>query len=185
MAAPHVTGMAALVLAHHPDFQGAFQTRDARRVERLFEIIKQTATPISSGDPSRLGTGLPKIYRALGLETWPAQPFAATNDVGGGSEVVAAVRQLLEVLSATAGNQVQGAVAPRAASVVENGARGPRPDGEASWRNAPVARGRRRPQGTVMPQSLASLLLRSIASEDPPPQVLRTALQRAGLMSGA
>jgi Subtilase family len=187
MAAPHVTGMAALVLAHHPDFQGAFQTRDARRVERLFEIIKQTATPISSGDPSRLGTGLPNVYRALGLETRPAQPFAATNDVVAGSEVVAAVRQLLEVLSATAGNQVQGAVAPRAASVVENGARGPRPDGEASWRNAPVARGPASTAGhSVMPQSLASLLPRSIASDAPAPlQALRTALQRAGLMSGA
>ena len=98
-------------------------------MEKLFEIIKQTATPISNGDPTRMGAGLPNVYRALGLETRPVQPFAATNDVAAGSEVVAAVRQLLEVLSATAGNQVQGAVAPRAASVVENGARGPRPDG--------------------------------------------------------
>jgi hypothetical protein len=39
MAAPHVTGMAALLLSHHPDFQGAYQARDACRVERLFELI--------------------------------------------------------------------------------------------------------------------------------------------------
>jgi hypothetical protein len=179
--------MAALVLAHHPDFQGAFQSRDAGRVERLFEIIKQTATPISNGDPNRVGAGLPNVYRALGLETRPVQPFAATNDVAAGSEVVAAVRQLLEVLSATAGKQVQAAVAPRAASVVEKSARSPRPDGEALWHNAPVARGPASTAGNgVIPQqTLASLLPHPIASDAPDSlQALRTALQRAGLMSG-
>jgi subtilisin family serine protease len=35
MAAPHVTGLAALVLAHHPDFQGAYKVRNAPRVEQL------------------------------------------------------------------------------------------------------------------------------------------------------
>ena len=187
MAAPHVTGMAALVLAHHPDFKGAFQTRDARRVERLFEIIKQTATPISNGDPNRMGAGLPNVSRALGLETLPAQPFAASNGVAAGSEVLTAVRQLLQVLSATAGNQVQGAVAPRAASIVENGARGPRPDGEALWHNAPAARGPASTAGNgVMPQSMASLLPHSIARDAPDSlQALRTALQRAGLMPEA
>jgi subtilisin family serine protease len=187
MAAPHVTGMAALVLAHHPDFQGAFQSRDAGRVERLFEIIKQTATPISNSDPNRVGAGLPNVYRALGLETRPVQPFAATNDVAAGSEVVSAVRQLLEVLSATAGKQVQAAMAPRAASVVEKSGRSPRPDGEALWHNAPVARGPASTTGNgVMPQqSLASLLPHPIASDAPGSlQALRTALQRAGLMSG-
>jgi hypothetical protein len=43
MAPPHVTGLAALVLAHHADFQGAYKARNASRVERLFQILKQSA----------------------------------------------------------------------------------------------------------------------------------------------
>ncbi|MGJ4892857.1 S8 family peptidase [Bradyrhizobium sp. HKCCYLRH3099] len=69
MATPHVTGLAALVLAHHPDFKGPFATRDARRVERLFQILKETATPLQFGDPNRSGAGLPNAMRALGLES--------------------------------------------------------------------------------------------------------------------
>jgi subtilisin family serine protease len=69
MATPHVTGLAALVLAHHPDFLGAFRARDARRVERLFQIIKETAMPLGFGDAARTGAGLPYAPRALGLES--------------------------------------------------------------------------------------------------------------------
>ena len=67
MATPHVTGLAALVLAHHPDFRGAFRSRDARRVEHLFQILKQTATPLPFGDAARSGAGLPNALRALGI----------------------------------------------------------------------------------------------------------------------
>jgi subtilisin family serine protease len=72
MATPHVTGLAALVLAHHPDFKGGFQNRNARRVERLFQILKETATPLQFGDPNRSGAGLPNAMRALGLEAGAA-----------------------------------------------------------------------------------------------------------------
>jgi len=64
-AAPHVAGLAALVLAHHPDFHGAFAARDARRVDRLFQIIKASCTPIDLGDARRTGAGLPDALRAL------------------------------------------------------------------------------------------------------------------------
>jgi len=65
MAAPHVTGLAALILAHHRDFQGPYKARNAQRVERLFQIIKQSSRPLNLGDPHRTGAGLPDVLKAL------------------------------------------------------------------------------------------------------------------------
>lgn len=75
MAAPHVTGLAALVLAHHADFTGPFRTRNALRVQRLFQIIKASARPINLGDPQRTGFGLPDAPTALSVQL-SAQPGA-------------------------------------------------------------------------------------------------------------
>jgi len=45
-AAAHVTGLAALVLAHHPLLQeGAFRMRSEQRVNALFELIRASAVP--------------------------------------------------------------------------------------------------------------------------------------------
>ncbi|MEX5258297.1 S8 family serine peptidase [Kocuria arenosa] len=73
-AAPHVTGMAALLLAHHPDFQGDFRTRNDDRVRRLFTRITQSATHIDVGDPRRTGWGLPNVVRAFQLPLPAGQP---------------------------------------------------------------------------------------------------------------
>lgn len=81
MAAPHVTGLAALVLAHHPDFQGAVRMRTAQRVERLFQIIKASCRPVMVGDQRRTGFGLPDAPRALGL--MPAQTGAGLGSALG------------------------------------------------------------------------------------------------------
>lgn len=67
LAAAHVTGLAALVLAHHPDFQGPFKARNAMRVDRLFQILKISAQPLNLGDPRRTGFGLPDVLVALGI----------------------------------------------------------------------------------------------------------------------
>jgi subtilisin family serine protease len=75
MAAPHITGLAALVLAHHPDFRTPeLQARSGARVDRLFQILKASATPVVLGDTTRTGAGLPDAPRALGLDV--AQPNA-------------------------------------------------------------------------------------------------------------
>ncbi|GAA4576327.1 S8 family serine peptidase [Planotetraspora kaengkrachanensis] len=66
MAAPHVTGLAALVLAHHDDFRYAYVRRDARRVDRLFHVIRSSCQALDLGDPYRTGAGLPNVLRALG-----------------------------------------------------------------------------------------------------------------------
>ncbi|NYE59340.1 hypothetical protein FHW58_000492 [Duganella sp. 1224] len=69
MAAPHVTGLAALVLAHHPDFKTPqYSARGAERVERLFQVIRASARRVSQGDQSRTGFGLPDVLLAVGLQ---------------------------------------------------------------------------------------------------------------------
>lgn len=69
MAAPHVTGLAALALAHHPDFKTPqYQARGAERVERLFQIIRASARHVSQGDQNRVGYGLPDVLAAVGLQ---------------------------------------------------------------------------------------------------------------------
>jgi subtilisin len=73
MATPHVTGLCALVLGHHPDFQsGPFAAKGASRVDRLFELIRGAATPLRFGDVRRSGAGLPDAVRTLGLEGTPS-----------------------------------------------------------------------------------------------------------------
>jgi subtilisin len=74
MAAEHVTGLAALVLAHHPDFQSAFKARSAERVDRLFQQIKLSARRVNVGDPSRTGFGLPDVPSAVGLQSQMGAP---------------------------------------------------------------------------------------------------------------
>jgi subtilisin family serine protease len=77
MAAPHITGLAALVFAHHQDFQGAFKTRGPERVERLFQIIKLSCRRLNLGDATRTGYGLPDAPVAVGLQ--PQLGSAAAN----------------------------------------------------------------------------------------------------------
>ncbi|HYD81062.1 MAG TPA: S8 family serine peptidase [Paucimonas sp.] len=76
MAAPHVTGLAALVLAHHPDFQGTYKARSPERVERLFQIIKASCRRLNLGDATRTGFGMPDALVAVGLQP---QLSAAAN----------------------------------------------------------------------------------------------------------
>jgi hypothetical protein len=79
LATAHVAALAALILAHHSDFRGEFAGHDVRRVERLFQILKDTAQPLAH--PWQTGAGLPDAARALGL---PSQrwPLAAPLEVG-------------------------------------------------------------------------------------------------------
>ncbi|RJG15025.1 S8 family serine peptidase [Massilia cavernae] len=74
MAAPHITGLAALVLAHHSDFQGAFRMRSAERVEHLFQLLKMSARRVSLGDQFQTGVGLPDALIAVGLQPQAVQP---------------------------------------------------------------------------------------------------------------
>jgi subtilisin len=86
MATPHVTGLAALVLAHHPDLKRT-TSRDAGRVTALFNILRASARPVVA-DPLRGGFGLPHAPAALAGAasagaTPPAPPPASPGTVGG------------------------------------------------------------------------------------------------------
>lgn len=82
MASPHVAGLAALVLAHHPDFQQPpYDQKNAQRVDRLFQILKQTAQPLSLGGPQRTGTGMPDAVQAFAQAVGPA-PAQPLNGQG-------------------------------------------------------------------------------------------------------
>jgi subtilisin family serine protease len=69
MATPHVTGLAALVLAHRPEFQSVLRMRSPERVEGLFQILRMSARPVATADPNYVGYGLPDALIALGLST--------------------------------------------------------------------------------------------------------------------
>jgi subtilisin len=67
VAASYVTALAALLLAHHPDFREQALVGSAARVDRLFQIIRSSSRPVAIGDPSRTGAGIPDAVLAFGL----------------------------------------------------------------------------------------------------------------------
>jgi subtilisin len=88
MAAAHVAGFAAVLLAHHPLFQGIYQTRGENRVAALFHTIR------ASSDPSLLGTppfDFQQASRWTPLALQAGQ--AAAEGVAGGSALAQPWRQ--------------------------------------------------------------------------------------------
>jgi subtilisin len=70
-AAAHVAAIAGLVLAHHPQFRpepGRHPvTRDASRVDRLFQLIVASCRPLPELGPLRTGAGIPDAAVAVGV----------------------------------------------------------------------------------------------------------------------
>jgi hypothetical protein len=66
IAASHVAGLAALVLAHHPLFQGSLKSRSEQRVSTLFGLLRSSAA-MPFADPLRAGAGVPSLQRVPGL----------------------------------------------------------------------------------------------------------------------
>ena len=62
MAAPHVCGMAALMMAHHPVLRA--MPRDASRVSALFQMMKASAMPLPFG-AERSGAGMPSLLNVM------------------------------------------------------------------------------------------------------------------------
>jgi subtilisin len=65
-AAAHLTGLAALVLAHHPLLQeGVLRVRSEQRFQAVFELLRASAVP-HFPDPLRGGAGVPDLSRIPG-----------------------------------------------------------------------------------------------------------------------
>ena len=80
MATPHVTGLASLLLANHPLFQGPYKARNAARVDQLFALIKATAARLSPVPAdARMGVGIPTAQALVGLAPAAPQPQAGTG----------------------------------------------------------------------------------------------------------
>ena len=60
VAAAHVTGLAAMILAHHPMFQGPLRARTQQRVAALFATIRSLCVPYVFGS-LRAVAGIPRI----------------------------------------------------------------------------------------------------------------------------
>lgn len=110
MAAPHITGLAALVLAHHPAFQQALRARSAARVDSLFQLLVAACAPVVA-DPMRAGAGLPQAVRVLGTA-----PAASTTPAVGTAPVAAAPAPAAPPATA-AGNLLGGFAGPAGGAV--------------------------------------------------------------------
>jgi subtilisin family serine protease len=79
-AAAHVTGFAALVLAHHPLFQeGSLRLRTEQRVQALFELMRVSAV-LRFSDPQRGGAGVPDLARIPWGQTLTMMGFSDGAD---------------------------------------------------------------------------------------------------------
>ncbi|MEN3776545.1 S8 family serine peptidase [Priestia megaterium] len=100
MAAPHVTGFAALLLAHHPLFQTQFQNRGPQRVAALFNMIRSLCKPCSF-DKSRTGAGLPNIEPIIAVLQNTASAMKAASQVMTSGNAALASAALQNTASAT------------------------------------------------------------------------------------
>jgi subtilisin family serine protease len=78
IAASHITGLAALTLAHHDALRIQPQPRSSARVDHVHTMLRTSCRPVPGIDPTRIGAGLPDAPAALGLQ--PTVPtFQSTS----------------------------------------------------------------------------------------------------------
>ena len=105
MAAPYITGLATMLLAHHPLFQGPMSARGAQRVHTMASMIRQMCTPYQLGT-NRTGAGLPRITPQIAVALQPRVSTAAAQP---GAPAGATAQPL---------GAMVGSVAPQAAGFV-------------------------------------------------------------------
>ncbi|MFF4732340.1 S8 family serine peptidase [Streptomyces mirabilis] len=79
IAAAHVTGLAALLLAHHDQLRTQIMPRTATRADHLYRLLRTACCPLPGADP-RTGAGIADAPTALGIPTsWQAAPYTAAG----------------------------------------------------------------------------------------------------------
>lgn len=135
MATPHITGLAALLLAHHPLFQGQLKMRSAERVLALFQLIKASAVPCVA-DVQRGGAGVPTVQALLGLAAAaPSQTAQQPQTRPGNDHETYRDGAMIGSLSGSAGSRMGGgAVAGGTAAYAGQSGYAPAP-----WQQPPVS----------------------------------------------
>ena len=96
MASPHVAGLAALLLAHHPAFRTTYSAKNSMRVAALFGMLRDMCIGYTFSD-GRSGAGLPALSAAAvqdmeqGVNSAAApsaQPTRAEPAAAGSGEVL-------------------------------------------------------------------------------------------------
>lgn len=79
MAASHVVGFAALLLAHHPLLQNSANgARGEQRVALLMDLVRAAAVPCAHVDPAVVGAGMPDLEQVASppwTGQWPRPPL--------------------------------------------------------------------------------------------------------------
>ncbi|MFJ1562197.1 S8 family serine peptidase [Streptomyces mirabilis] len=79
IAAAHVTGLAALLLAHHDQLRTQVMPRTATRADHLYRLLQTACRPLPGAD-HRTGAGIADAPTALGIPTsWQADPYTAAG----------------------------------------------------------------------------------------------------------
>jgi subtilisin family serine protease len=86
IAAAHVTGLAALLLAHHDHLRTQAVPRTAARADLLYLLLRTACRPLPGADP-RLGAGIADAPTALGIpaswqQDYRAEGYAAAHQRG-------------------------------------------------------------------------------------------------------
>lgn len=111
MAAPHIAGAAAVLLAHHPIFKNTLTTRSPERIAAINQLMRSVSMAYPFG-PERAGYGMPRIdlvqeLKALAEQSEQAQ--VSTN---------AAQNILFQPNSGAFSQQMRSASQPRQYPVV-------------------------------------------------------------------
>jgi subtilisin len=84
MAAAHVVGCAALLLAHHPLLQNLpYTARTEQRVSLLHELLRAAAVPAANVNPALVGAGMPDLQHVPGLGLQRADAPSSTAPLFG------------------------------------------------------------------------------------------------------
>ncbi len=121
MAAPHVTGLAALLFAHHPALRGL--PRNRARVSHALGLIASSCVPVALG-AGRAGYGLPRLAPLIADMAGASRPAwagpGASQSVATASVIPPASADLLEQLAPIIENAVARALKQRGIQVGGN-----------------------------------------------------------------